>query len=315
MIPMAGFPDFFVVGAPRCGTTALCRYLASNPQICFSRPKEPHYFAMSSEISSEERIRRDYIERFFAHRGSSHRVAGEGSVSYLYLPGVVERILHFNPEARFIAMVRSPLTMLPSYHLRMQYLLQEDEADFDTAWGLQEARARGEHVPRRCLDARLLMYGEVTRFGRQIERLFQLAGREKAHVIVFEDFVADTLLEYRKVLDFLHVDYDGQTVFPRRYQSQMYRYRWLQTLVFAPVALGGKMIVSLQRRKRKYKADGSSKKRDWVKRLTDFNKAPMQPPPLSPQMRALVSDHLRSDVELLSRLLQRDLGFWLDPPG
>jgi hypothetical protein len=38
------FPDFFVVGAPRCGSTAFCRYLAKHPAICFSRPKEPHYF-------------------------------------------------------------------------------------------------------------------------------------------------------------------------------------------------------------------------------------------------------------------------------
>ncbi|MGH8035407.1 MAG: hypothetical protein ACREO9_09290, partial [Lysobacterales bacterium] len=101
----------------------------------------------------------------------------------------------------------------------------------------------------------------------------------------------------------------------RRYQSQMYRHRWLQELIFLPVALGGKMVLSLQRRRRTYKADGSSKKRDWIKRLTDWNKVPTEPQALSPGMRAVVSDHLRSDVELLSRLLNRDLGFWLDPPG
>ncbi|MGH8035658.1 MAG: sulfotransferase family protein, partial [Lysobacterales bacterium] len=221
MTQLTGFPDFFVVGAPRCGTTALCRYLASNPQICLSRPKEPHYFARYSGVSSAAKIQRDYIDRYFAHRGSAHRAVGEGSVSYLYLPGVITRILEFNPEARFIAMVRSPLTMLPSYHLRMQYLLQEDEADFATAWRQQEVRARGENVPRRCLETRLLMYGEVTRFGQQVDTLFKVAGRERAHVIVFEDFVANTLMEYRNVLKFLHVDYDGQTRFVRRYQSQM----------------------------------------------------------------------------------------------
>jgi Sulfotransferase family len=42
----ARFPDFFLVGAPRCGTTSLSRYLAANPQVCFSRPKEPHYFSL-----------------------------------------------------------------------------------------------------------------------------------------------------------------------------------------------------------------------------------------------------------------------------
>ena len=46
MAKPARFPDFFLVGAPRCGTTSLSRYLAANPQVCFSRPKEPHYFAL-----------------------------------------------------------------------------------------------------------------------------------------------------------------------------------------------------------------------------------------------------------------------------
>jgi len=120
---IGGFPDFFVVGAPRCGTTALCRYLARNPQICVSRPKEPHYFTRMKELPTAEEVRRDYIDYFFDHRTEAHRVAGEGSVSYLYLPGVIENILHYNPQARFVAIVRNPLTMLPSYHQRMQYLL------------------------------------------------------------------------------------------------------------------------------------------------------------------------------------------------
>jgi len=211
MTQLPGFPDFFVVGAPRCGTTALCRYLEHNPQICFSRPKETHYFAPIGTLPSERELQSDYIERYFGHRDAGHRVAGEGSVSYLYLPGTIERILHFNPAARFIVMVRNPMSMLPSYHLKMRLLLQEDEEVFARAWSLQEARARGESVPRHCHDARLLMYGEVASFGRQIERLFSVAGRERSHVIVFDDLLADPLATYRRALEFLHIDYDGQT--------------------------------------------------------------------------------------------------------
>ena len=46
------FPDFFLIGAPRCGTTSLSRYLADNPQVCFSRPKEPHYFSLLAPHAS-----------------------------------------------------------------------------------------------------------------------------------------------------------------------------------------------------------------------------------------------------------------------
>ena len=303
------FPDFFVVGAPRCGTTSFCRYLARNPQICFSRPKEPHYFARLTRDPSPDELRHDYLDRCFGHFAHGHRVLGEGSVSYLYLPESIERIRRFNPGARFVALVRNPLAMLPSYHLRMRFLLQEDEPDFARAWALETVRARGERIPRHCLDPRLLWYRRVAMLGAQIERLFATAGRERSHVVVFDDLANDPLGVYRRALDFLGVDYDGQTQFERRYGSQMYRHRWLQRILFVP-ATRSRMVDTLQRRKRKYNQDGS-KRKSLIARVVGWNKIPASPAPLTPQMAATVRDALRPDVAKLSELLDRDLSSWL----
>ena len=38
-------PNFFIIGAPKCGTTSLHNYLKSHSQITMSNPKEPHYFS------------------------------------------------------------------------------------------------------------------------------------------------------------------------------------------------------------------------------------------------------------------------------
>lgn len=303
------FPDFFVVGAPRCGTTSFCRYLARNPQICFSRPKEPHYFARLTRDPTADELRRDYLDRCFGHFAQGHRVLGEGSVSYLYLPEAIERIRRFNPDARFIALVRNPLAMLPSYHLRMRFLLQEDEPDFGKAWALERARARGERAPRHCLEPRLLWYSRVAMLGAQIERLFAVAGRDRSHVVVFDDLASDPLGVYRRALDFLGVEYDGQTQFERRYESQTYRYRWLQHILFAPMARPG-VVDTLQRRHRKYRQDGS-KRKNLIARLAGWNKVPASPTPLTPQMAATVREALRPDVAKLSKLLDRDLSSWL----
>ena len=305
------FPDFFVVGAPRCGTTSLCRYLARNPKICFSRPKEPHYFSRLDHDPSPDELKRNYLDKNFYHYGDSHEVAGEGSVSYLYLPGVVERINKLNPDARFIVMIRNPLTMLPSFHLRMQFLLQEDEPDFQKSWEMEASRERGQNIPKRCMDTRLLLYSQAARFGVQIERLFEVAGRDRAHVIVFDDLKADALGTYRKALEFLNVDYDGQTEFERRYGSQMYRWGWLQRLLFLPATSTGKTVETIQRRARKYNPDGS-KQPSMIKRITDLNKMPTPATPLTPEMAAVVRETLREDLTHLSHLLDRDLGFWFD---
>ena len=308
------FPDFFIVGAPRCGTTALGRYLARNPQIGFSRPKESHYFSRITGIPTASELQHDYLERYFGHCTDRHRVMGEGSVTYLHLPEALQRILHFNPQARFIAMVRNPLSMLPSYHQRMLFLLQEDEQDFATAWSLESARARSEQLPRRCLDHRLLLYSDVAKLGFQINRLFEIVGREQAHVIVFDDLIAEPLSVYRKVVQFLGVDYDGQTTFERKLGSQMYRYGWLQKLLFAPVVRGGKIVDTLQRRKRKYNEDGS-KQKIFIKRITGLNRVYKSPDPLSEPMLGILREVLRDDIALLSRVLNRDLSFWLKRPS
>jgi len=310
MTPLQGFPDFFIIGAPRCGTTSLSRYLMRHPQVCFSRPKETHYFAQQREMPSADDLKRDYIDRYFGHRTDAESVAGEGSVSYIHLPQAIEQILHFNPAAKFIAMVRNPRSMLPSYHQKMLFLLQESEANFDKAWALQSSRAQGKNLPRTCLDPRLLDYTEVASLGAQVQRLFEMAGRERSHIIVFDDFVKDTLASYRAVLEFLEIGYDGQTEFERRFDSQMYRFRWLQYLFFAAATRGGKYVDTLERRRRKYREDGTIRP-NLVKRLTKLNKGPKKPAPLSPQMVDILREDLRDDVGLLGELLKRDLGYWL----
>jgi len=155
------FPDFFLIGAPRCGTTALSSYLADNPQVCFSRTKEPHYFSLFAPHVSLDELETAYLARYFSHYREGHKAIGEGSVSYLYSPDALRRILSLNSQARFIAILRNPVDMLPSYHLRMRFSLMEDVEDFATAWSLQKMRARGERIPKHCPAPHLLLNRKV----------------------------------------------------------------------------------------------------------------------------------------------------------
>ena len=306
------FPDFFIVGAPRCGTTALSKFLADNPQVCFARPKETHYFSLLARHASPDDLETGYLARYFSHyQPESHKAIGEGSVSYLYSPDALQKISSLNPRARFIAILRNPLEMLPSYHLRMRFTVMEDEEDFATAWSLQEARARGERVPRHCIDLLLLLYREVARFGVQIERLYQLAGRERCLVLLHDDLVHDPLAVYQQVLDFIGVEYDGRTRFQRKLPSRIYRYRWLQRLLYAPLASKAHVVDTLHRRMTKKKTKG---KKSWLKRLAQWNTLPARPAPLAPDMQKTLRNELAEDVARLSKLLDRDLSHWLKEP-
>jgi hypothetical protein len=217
------FPGHFLVGAPRCGTTSLGLYLRTHPEVCFSDPKEPHFFSHVWRQRTPRDIHAEYVERYFgAYDARRHRILCDGSVSYLYDRGALERILQHNPDARFLVMVRDPFELLPSYHQRLVYLLQEDVLSLADAWRLQEKRARGQSLPVGCIDPDLLRYAEVGRLGAAVAHLFDLAGRERCHVVVFDDLRSDPRAVYLAVLGFLGLEDDGRREFPRRGKSRAY---------------------------------------------------------------------------------------------
>jgi hypothetical protein len=302
----AGFPDLFVVGAPRCGTTALCNWLEKHPRICFSQPKEPHYFTHLLGGGSD--LQRDYLERFFFHyQPDRHPVVGEGSVSYLYSKDAIEQVLALNPDARLVVHVRNPIELVRSYHARMCYTLEEDEADFATAWNLQSARARGERIPPLCRRAEMLQYAEIGMLGKHLAQLFAVAGEERCLVNVFDDFRRDPRTSYERVLALAGVASDGRTRFPAKQTSRTYRRAWLHRAVMRP-SQGVARVVEKAERSR------PGKKR-LVKRirkgLLRWNTIERQPAPLSTEIVVTLREAFRDDVALLSDLLGRDLRGWL----
>src|ERR1700733_5877159 len=81
-------PDFFIVGHPKCGTTALYEMLRAHPQIYMPDFKEPWFFAHDMRPRFQP-VRSgtvpDTLERYmslFAAAAPGQRV-GEASSSYL----------------------------------------------------------------------------------------------------------------------------------------------------------------------------------------------------------------------------------------
>jgi hypothetical protein len=239
---------------------------------------------------------------------------GEGSVSYLFFTRSIETILRFNPEAKFIAMVRNPLDMVYSYYQRLLYVAEEDQQDFATAWALQEARAQGSNLPKRCRQPALLQYEQVGRMGHHIENLFRLAPKAKCHVIVFDDFKADTEGVYRKVLEFIGVDYKKRPHFQIKRESRQYKSRLLQTLIYNPPFQTELLMKIWLYSTRTYKRRRDGKKRFGLKklrqRLRKWNTSHDPVIPLSEDLRSTLGETFESDIQKLGSLLGRDFSHW-----
>src|SRR5436190_20938382 len=102
-------PTFFIIGAPRSGTSSLHHYLNLHPEIGMSRLKETHHFVDNVQPPARRVEDRAEYEALFP---SDARVRGEASPSYACYPqhgGAPERISVLLPDAKFIYLVRDPI--------------------------------------------------------------------------------------------------------------------------------------------------------------------------------------------------------------
>lgn len=138
------YPNLFIIGAAKSGTTSLHYYLDQHPEVHMSREKEPAYFAAVGDVAQRRGVITD-PRRYQAQFDSSLPVRGEASVTYSFWPyptGVPERIKAVAPDARFIYLVRDPVERLLSHYRHRIVLGEETRQIADVAAVPDEARER-----------------------------------------------------------------------------------------------------------------------------------------------------------------------------
>lgn len=223
-------PNFFILGAPKCGTSALAFYLKSHPNVFFCEPKEPEYFDFDLTKPSRANLS-EYLKMFSAVDEKRHLAIGEGTTTYLFSDCAVDEILKFNSDSRFIVMLRNPIDLIQSFHAQLLFNGQETVSDFKTAWSLVEERRKGKKVPISCSKKEELLYSEIAMLGKQTERLLQKVEEDRVLFVVFENFINHTKDEYERVLKFLNLPLDGKTIFPAVNENKENYSRSLQRLL------------------------------------------------------------------------------------
>jgi hypothetical protein len=103
-------PGFFLVGAPKCGTTSLHDHLAQHPALFLPAVKEPTFFGADVPLLPAVGSLDAYVALFDAGAG---RLCGEASTNYLASTSAAREIHDFNPGARIIVALRNPVDFLP----------------------------------------------------------------------------------------------------------------------------------------------------------------------------------------------------------
>jgi hypothetical protein len=299
-------PDFVVVGAPKCGTTSLDRYLSQHPDVFMAR-KEQHYWGSDLEF----RWPRITTEAYSASLATDApaRVRGEASVWYLYSKLAAAEIHAANPDAKIIAILRNPPDMISSLHNQHFNAGGEDIPDFADALAAEADRREGRRLPRGNGYPWSLQYREVARYADQVERYLDLFGRDQVLVVLYDDFAADPSGTFRTVCRFLGVDESFAPTLDVHNASKRLRSRALMFALELPspaVRWAGRILIP-HRRLRRRVLDR------LVPAVRRVNVEPVRRPPLDPALRASLVEDFRPDIERLSTLIGRNLDHWLDP--
>lgn len=296
-------PNFFIIGAPKCGTTSMAAWLAEHPNIYMAPVKEPHFY--NTDLTHRAIKSKKEYESLFKKAGPSHLAVGEASVFYLFSKVAVPRIEEEYPHARYVVMVRNPVEMAYSFHEQLLVSGDEHIKDFAKAWELSPERRQGRAVSRWCREPKLLDYQSICKLGEQIERLFEIVPRDRVLVLVLDDIKENPRSEYLKVLDFLGLPDDGRICFPIRNPAKQLRWPLIQKAVRV---LGEGWVLA----KRSLGIPRHVGNTGILSAIMRHNVRYRPRPPLGDKLRQELSDYFKKDVEKLSRLLNRDLTYWVE---
>jgi sulfotransferase family protein len=312
-------PNFFVVGAPKAGTTSLYHYLDQHPEIFMSPIKEPSFLAdemrpenfepelqpqVLREIEEARRYLRgpmkhkrfggpvvvwaDYLRLFENSHGA--KAVGEASVSYLWSQSAANNIFARFPLARIVIMLRDPADRAFS-----QYLQALSAGRVHHSFRQQLEISLKDERPEFGILRPLLEYG---RYSEQVRRYLDLFPRESVKVYLYDDFrqdpkgVVDDLFVFLGVASGFAPDFSRrhhQPSVPKYARAAYYlkRHGVWQTLKRAtPAALHPHLRSAATNHRSTVKMDGDD--------------------------RRALQNYYRQDIVCLSQMIGRDLSMWLE---
>ncbi|MAR55642.1 MAG: hypothetical protein CMM93_00520 [Rickettsiales bacterium] len=289
MMPASLYPDFYILGAQKSGTTSLCALLEQHPQLCLSRPKEPmilsrddialhpHFFAEQQAQwdkldwhEHRDTFLKDYAN-CFAH-ATEAQLLGDGSTSYLYSMTAPERIKTITPNAKFIIILRDPVARAYSayWHFVKKGLACEPFA----------SHIRYEHT--------LTLDGSA--YSRHIARWLTAFPREQFLFLCYEEMLENVEATATQLADFLAIDPWHTPELPEKNRGRRPKWLWLQLMANYARRRAGILISATGE---ETTPRGHPLCRSLIGELTHRNLTTAPPPPMDELLQARLTRYFR----------------------
>jgi hypothetical protein len=299
-------PNFLIIGAPKCGTTALYAVLARHPQIYMSQRKEPFFFAFENlppdfTDPGGEPFRRHAVTDWESYQtlfagAASHSAVGEASALYLthfHPERTAENIRRRLPEVRLIAVLRQPADRAYSHFTYNRQRGYEPLHDFRQALAAEEQRIAANWAPP-C------RYRRDGWYCHNLRPYFERFPRSQIRIYLYDDWKTQPQTLLSDLCTFLQID---PALMPAQIEHKNVT-TWQRS----------GFVTYLQRRARVHKALMPRWLLRWVSpRLNAWNR--VAPPALDPHLRRELTESYREEILDLQTLIGQDLSRWLAAPA
>ena len=197
--------SFMIVGAQKCGTSALAHFLSQHPEIGMASPKEVHLFDSPNYSTHWRPEQIDALYRpFFSHCADAP-LRGEATPIYMFLPEIAQELRRYNPELKLIVMVRDPVERAISHY----YMEKSRDAERRPLW---LALLCEPFRMRRCRNARAFdsavrawSYRRRGLYSVQLRNLYRFFGKERVLIVRSRDLLERHDAVLRRVFAFLGI--------------------------------------------------------------------------------------------------------------
>jgi len=207
------FPDFYIIGAAKCGTSSLYDYLIQHPSVHTAVTKEPRYFDKYYfrglnwyKVLFPFKFHKFFIKKIVR----KEFVTGDATPRYLDHPHVAKRIKEITPNAKFIVLLRNPVNRIYS-HYNMRVNSGKENLSLKDAIKLEKQRTIGEYQRMiddekyYSLDYYHYSYLDLSTYVNKLERWMSIFPKEKFLIISSEKFFSNPDEVFQDVLQFLNL--------------------------------------------------------------------------------------------------------------